>query len=412
MRTYASDFKSRHGAILSVGAAACAGLAGLLLWKACRKLKAPSTKGIKVAIIGTGWGVNVQVPQFRAAGLHIFAIFSRDQKRASQIAAENRITHAFSDYSSLLSVDEVDLVSIVTPVHLHARQTIEAIMAGRNVLVDKPLCLNGDEAEQMLEAHQQRPNQVVIVDHELRFTPAFLRARQHLREGTIGAVLVVEANVLFPVRTGKFTWWADASKGGGVLGAMGSHVFDAFRFLLDAEIEEVSANLRTLVEDLPDEDGRPVKVTSDDYACLQLKLVPRASVQRGPAWASEDGHISAHATLTTRGKARMDNHLIFSGTKGAVIVNNSTGGLTVTNELGKVIDSIKGTGNPFATTGTRALGAALQRALGPEKDMSALEPAARVEDGLYVQYAIDAAKASSREDGKWIRAWNNNLEDC
>lgn len=69
----------------------------------------------------------------------------------------------------------------------------------------------------------------MLVDHELRFTPAFLRARQHLREGTVGAVLVVEANVLFPVRTGKFTWWADASKGGGVLGAMGSHVFDAFR---------------------------------------------------------------------------------------------------------------------------------------------------------------------------------------
>ena len=78
----------------------------------------------------------------------------------------------------------------------------------------------------------------------------------------------------------------------------------------------------------------------------------------------------------------------------------------------QVIDSIKGTGNPFAITGTRALGVALQKALGQEKDMSALEPAARVEDGLYVQYAIDAAKASSREDGKWIRAWNNNLEDC
>jgi hypothetical protein len=76
-----------------------------------------------------------------------------------------------------------------------------------------------------------------------------------------------------------------------------------------------------------------------------------------------------------------------------------------------VIDSIRGQGNPFATTGTRALGEALQKALGTEKDMAALEPAARLEDGLAVQYVIDAAKASSREDGKWIRAWNNNLEE-
>lgn len=76
----------------------------------------------------------------------------------------------------------------------------------------------------------------------------------------------------------------------------------------------------------------------------------------------------------------------------------------------QVIDQIKGTGNPFATTGTRLLGVALQKALGPEKDMSALEPAARLEDGVAVQFVIDAAKASHLEDGKWIRAWNDNLE--
>ena len=71
--------------------------------------------------------------------------------------------------------------------------------------------------------------QLVIVDHELRFTPAFLRGRDHLRRGSIGTVLVVEANVLFPVPTGNFTWWADASMGGGVLGAIGSHIIDALR---------------------------------------------------------------------------------------------------------------------------------------------------------------------------------------
>lgn len=155
------------------------------------------------------------------------------------------------------------------------------------------------------------------------------------------------------------------------------------RFLLDAEIEEVSANLKTLLKELPvrpfmlcdnpcsgsqfclippdalegtlwkeraacqlcgdlgcacrqDEAGTPRKVTSDDYACLQLKLVPRASLQLGPAWASQDGHISAHATLASRGKARVDNQLIFSGTKGAVIISTSQGSLTVTDEAGKV----------------------------------------------------------------------------
>jgi hypothetical protein len=81
----------------------------------------------------------------------------------------------------------------------------------------------------------------------------------------------------------------------------------------------------------------------------------------------------------------------------------------------QVVDSVPpGAGSPFTTTGTRALGAALQRALGPNKDLAALEPAATLEDGVAVQYAMDAARASSQNDGKWIRAWNDNLEteDC
>lgn len=71
--------------------------------------------------------------------------------------------------------------------------------------------------------------QLVIVDHELRFTPAFLKAREHLRRGTIGTVLAVEANVMFPMQPKAFSWWNDARKGGGALGAVGSHVIDALR---------------------------------------------------------------------------------------------------------------------------------------------------------------------------------------
>jgi hypothetical protein len=71
--------------------------------------------------------------------------------------------------------------------------------------------------------------QVVIMDHELRFTPAFLCARNHLRRGSVGAVLAVEAAVMFPMREKAFSWWNVAELGGGALGAMGSHIVDAFR---------------------------------------------------------------------------------------------------------------------------------------------------------------------------------------
>jgi hypothetical protein len=69
--------------------------------------------------------------------------------------------------------------------------------------------------------------------------------------------------------------------------------------------------------------------------------VPRAHAPPrpgGPAWAhaGEGGFIGAHATLATRGQARVENRIVFSGSEGAVIVSISAGALTVTDESGRV----------------------------------------------------------------------------
>ena len=71
--------------------------------------------------------------------------------------------------------------------------------------------------------------QLVIIDHELRFTPAFLAAREHLRRGALGRVYLAHARVLIPAGKGTHSWWSDASLGGGALGAIGSHIIDSFR---------------------------------------------------------------------------------------------------------------------------------------------------------------------------------------
>lgn len=63
----------------------------------------------------------------------------------------------------------------------------------------------------------------------------------------------------------------------------------------------------------------------------------------------------------------------------------------------QVVESVAGAASPFAKTGTLALGRALQAALGPEHDLGALEPAATLEDGVYNQYALDAARSAPKE---------------
>lgn len=89
-----------------------------------------------------------------------------------------------------------------------------------------------------------------------------------------------------------------------------------------------------------DEEGKPILATADDYACLRFQLVPRLVSGQpgpGPSWAAApDGIVSAHATLVTRGQARIENRMIFSGSEGAVIVSTSKGGLSVTDASGAV----------------------------------------------------------------------------
>jgi hypothetical protein len=87
-----------------------------------------------------------------------------------------------------------------------------------------------------------------------------------------------------------------------------------------------------------DEEGKPKQATSDDYACLRLKLVPRLAAQQppGPSWAHPQGFVSVHVTLTVRGQARIDNRIVISGAAGAAVLSTSTGALTVTDKAGKV----------------------------------------------------------------------------
>src|SRR5438067_7107186 len=112
----------------------------------------------RVGIIGRGWGERSQAPNFREAGLDVVAIAGRDNWR------------------SVIDRDDVDLVSIVMPPSLHLEMATAALERGKHVVCEKPTALNASEAQRLVEAAQKRPNQIAIIDHELRFLPSFITA--------------------------------------------------------------------------------------------------------------------------------------------------------------------------------------------------------------------------------------------
>ena len=343
----------------------------------------------KVGIVGTGWGARVQVPTFREAGLDVVAIAGFHRNKTRQVAAELGV-RPHDQWQELISAGDVDLVSVVAPPYEHREIALAALEAGKHVLCEKPTTLSPLEAEHLVTAARRRPQQIALIDHELRFLPSWREARARIAND-VGRIRSAEVRYSSPGRNDParaWNWWSDASRGGGIWGAVGSHYVDALRYF-GAEIESAQALLHTVIRQRPFGDGTR-EVTSDDWASVDLRMRDGAvaslelcAVSSGPDEASV---LTIHGD---RGAMRFVGEEVLLSQNKAPFERIAGGPLEQRpgNSLGGAFG-----------TGTLHLGRALRAAL-DEGDRSQLAPAATFEDGLMQQRVLDAARASSANGG-------------
>lgn len=232
---------------------------------------------LRVGVIGTGFGSTVQIPAFRAnPRVEVVAVASGQPGKARQVAERLAVPHAFDDWARLTEVD-LDLVSITTPPHLHRPMALAAVAAKRHVLCEKPMALSTAEAAEMAGA-ADRAGVVHVIDHELRFNPNRRKVKRLIDDGFVGQprhVLLTLANSGRRDPTLPWGWWYDASRGGGLLGAVGSHQIDLLRYWL-GEIEGVMGTAETFVKERPTPEGGRRPVTSDDFTSFALHFAAGA----------------------------------------------------------------------------------------------------------------------------------------
>jgi len=342
----------------------------------------------RIGIIGTGFGAKVQAPLFREAGLDVVAIAGQHADKTRNVAAELGL-RPHEDWRELIASPDLDLVSVTTPPSEHLEMAAAVLEAGKHVLCEKPTALNAAEAEQLVAAARRHPDRIAIIDHELRFVPSWRESRT--RFGEIGPLRYAEVRYSSPSRGDRsraWNWWSDASRGGGIWGAVGSHFVDALRFF-GFEIESVQALLRTIVDRRPFGDGSR-EVTSDDFATVDLRL-------RGGAVATM--MLSAVSAGPDEPSA-----LMFHGESGAIRIVATEVLLSKGGQPFEVLSRVPAADLPGNSpggafgTGTLHLGRALRVAL-DDDDRSALAPAATFEDGLMQQRVLDAGRRSSADGG-------------
>jgi predicted dehydrogenase len=234
------------------------------------------TNKIEVGVIGTGFGRAVHIPGFQ---LHhrtqVVAVYHRNLEKAREIAQTQDIPQTCQTVEEIVALPEIDAVSIATPPFLHYEMAKIALEAGKHVLLEKPTTLTALEAKELY--HLAAANGVVVaMDFEYRFVPAWQRLSELLVEGYVGNPRLVKIDWLMSSRANPdrpWNWYAQKDKGGGALGALGSHTFDYIAWLFGS-VRRLSAKLNTSIVERPDptEGGKLKPVDADDTCSIMLEL--------------------------------------------------------------------------------------------------------------------------------------------
>jgi predicted dehydrogenase len=348
---------------------------------------------LRVAVIGTGFGGRVQIPGLLGfPETNVVALCGRSEQKTRDIAEKFGIRAVYTDYEQLLVDVLPDVVSIVTPPKFHYDMVMAALQIGAHVLCEKPFAMNATEGQDMLnEAIKRR--RIHVIDHEFRYIPA--RYYQHVLvdQGYIGEPVLLEATLMSSIRwaKGNWNWWMDADMGGGILGALGSHFIDSFRWLSHREVKAVTASLNTT----PQYKTRPMadgsgdrEVTSDDTATVIVEM---------------EGGLRGIINLSAVAGGEVQR-LAIHGTEGALVVENDSKlwGRRQGSPL-EIIPVPPEYEPPLWVPDENMLLGPFVKLMGLMVDEireRALIKPASFADGLAVQRVLDAARQSSREHSR------------
>ena len=199
--------------------------------------------------------------------------------------SEDRIYETYQEMAEKESArsDGIDVVSIVTPNHLHV--PIAKIFAdkGIHVICDKPLALSSEEAIDLKNIVESKKI-IFALTHNYTGYPMVRHARSLIQKGDLGSIRVVQAEYPQDWLTTKAEdsglkqaeWRTDPKRSGngGCIGDIGTHAFNLIRFITGLKVEELSADIHTFVK------GRLV----DDNAQIMLRFEGGA---KGAIWSSQ-----------------------------------------------------------------------------------------------------------------------------
>ena len=269
---------------------------------------------LRAGVVGTGFIGVVHVEALRRLGIEVVGVVGSSPERARAKA----LAPVVDSYERLLDDDDVDVVHLTTPNHLHHAQVAQALAAGKHVVCEKPLALTSEESAELLEL-AERSGVVHCTNFNIRFYPQVQQARALVASGALGAVWSVHGGYLqdWLLLPTDWNWRLEPEKGGELraVADIGSHWLDLVQFVLGSRIDSLLADLATAI---------PVR---------------RRPAREIETFAAADDVEREDAPMTTEDLA----HILLrfeDGTRGSLVVSQVSAGRK--NSLRFEVDGSKG----------------------------------------------------------------------
>lgn len=229
---------------------------------------APQT--YRAAVIGTGFMGRTHTHAVRATGGEVVGVAGSSADKAASFGAAHGIGRTHADPLELIRRDDVDVVHVCTPNHLHAPLSLAALEAGKHVVCEKPLATDSSLARELVTAAHEA-DRVAVVPFVYRFHPMAREARARVAAGSLGRLALAHGGYLqdWLLRPEEDNWRVDPALGGPTraFGDIGSHWCDMLEFVTGDRITGISAQTSRISETRGAE-SRPVD--TEDLVAFQF----------------------------------------------------------------------------------------------------------------------------------------------
>lgn len=291
-------------------------------------------ENVQIGVIGAGGNSNAHLRQLVQMKDECTVIGITDIVRANaeDKAQKYNIPIVFESAEELLRSDQVDAVVITVPNKFHAPLAVQALEAGKHVLLEKPMGINADDAKRIVDALQSR-SQTMMIAHQLRWNWVPMQVKEQVERGELGNIYYAKTGIFrrkgIP---GWGTWFTQKElSGGGPLIDIGVHMLDLTLHLM-GDPKPISVYGSTYSELGPRKKGAANrranwegKFDVEDLAAALIKMEDGSTLNLEVSWA-------AHTDTDS------NSFIHLMGTEGGAVIRGNYGKF-LTEKFGELFET-------------------------------------------------------------------------